>query len=109
MFVSFQLELDGLRTSQRQIRERRDNLFRQRGDVNKRESNMKRDAREIREELDRLKAEIDGLNEEKREAVSAFRAQEADHKRYLYERREENRAKRREEKEEREAEKIREL
>ena len=77
--------------------------------MNKRESNIKRDAREIREELDRLKAEIDALNEEKREAVSAFRAHESEYKRYLYERREESRAKRREENEEREAEKIREL
>ena len=41
--------------------------------------------------------------------MSAFRAHESEYKRYLYERREENRAKRREEKEEREAEKIREL
>ena len=59
--------------------------------------------------LDRLKSEIDAIGEEKREAVSTFRAHESEYKRFLYERREENRAKRREEREEREAEKIREL
>ncbi len=106
---ALKVELDQLRTNQRRARERRDQLFRQRGDLNKREGNLKRDSREVREELDKLKVELDSLSELRRETVSAFRAHESEYKRFLYERREEQRTRRREEKEEREAEKQKEL
>ena len=77
--------------------------------MKKAEDGLKRDSHEIREELDKLKVQIDAIFAAKRAAVAEFRQQEGDYKRYLYERRSEQRARKKEEKVAAEAEKQREL
>ena len=64
--------------------------------------------RELRDSLEQMKIEIDTLSSEKRNVMAEFRLQEMAHKKYISERREEAKLKRKEEKEAAEAQKIKE-
>ena len=66
------------------------------------------DFRELRDSLEQMKIEIDTLSSEKRNVMAEFRLQEMAHKKYISERREEAKLKRKEEKEAAEAQKIKE-
>ncbi len=50
-----QAEVEGMRKHQRQTRERRDHLFRRRGEVKKAEDGLKRDQNTIRDDLEKVK------------------------------------------------------
>ena len=102
-------DCDGLRFNQREVRDRRDKIFRQRGEIKGLEDKNKKDMTSIRAELDEIKKTIDEAMAEKRLRVGEFRKQEMEYKHFLYERREEQRATRKKEKEEAEAEKKKEL
>ena len=64
--------------------------------------------RELRDSLEQMKIQIDTLSSEKRSATTEFRIQEMAHKKYVSERREEAKLKRKEEKEAAEAQKMKE-
>ena len=64
--------------------------------------------RELRDSLEQMKIQIDTLSSDKRSATTEFRVQEMAHKKYISERREEAKLKRKEEKEAAEAQKMKE-
>ena len=64
--------------------------------------------RELRDSLEQMKIQIDTLSSDKRNATTEFRVQEMAHKKYISERREEAKLKRKEEKEAAEAQKMKE-
>ncbi|XP_059086547.1 uncharacterized protein LOC131883179 [Tigriopus californicus] len=102
-------DLDRLRHSQRVIREQRDLLFRQRGDIKAKEDGMKKDINEIKTELDTLKVEVDRLFGDKRQAVNDFKTLENDYKKFLFEKREEQKQRRKEERQAYHAERQKEI
>ncbi len=56
-----QAEVEGMRKHQRQTRERRDHLFRRRGEVKKAEDGLKRDQNTIRDDLEKVKVRAKNL------------------------------------------------
>lgn len=64
--------------------------------------------RELRDSLEQMKIQIDTLSSERRNIMGEFRLQETAHKKFMSERREEAKLKRKEEKEAFEAQKMKE-
>lgn len=107
-FKAIKEELDKLKSSQKEIRDRRDQMFRERGDLKRKEDDAKNDIRDLRDSLESMKVQIDSWIAEKRLVTSDFRIQETAYKKYISERREEAKLRRKEEKEAAEAQKIKE-
>lgn len=88
---------------------KRDELFFHRGQIKKREDTLKRDSKEIKDELDSSKAIMEQKKAERAKISHEFWTKDNEHKAYIHERREEQKAKWREMKQKENREKQREL
>ena len=77
--------------------------------MKKREDGLKRDSKEIKDELDNSKATMEEKKAERDKIRHEFWAKDSEHKAYIYERREDQKAKWREMKQKENREKQREL
>jgi len=101
-------EVEELKLTQKELREQRDLMFRERGDLKRKEDDAKNEMRELRDSTEDMKIKIETYVAEKRNITAEFRLQEMAHKKYISERREEAKLKRKEEKEAAEAQKMKE-
>ena len=82
--------------------------FKERGDLKRKEDDAKNEMRELRDSTEDMKIKIETYVAEKRNITAEFRLQEMAHKKYISDRREEAKLKRKEEKEAAEAQKMKE-
>ena len=100
--------MEKLKTTQKDLRDRRDLMFKERGDLKRKEEEAKVEIRDLRDSIEEMKIKIETFAAEKRNAMTEYRIQEMAHKKYISERREEAKLKRKEEKEAAEAQKMKE-
>ena len=90
-FNKEKLLLEQLRAEQQAARERRETWFRQSREAKAREDQYRADLRMLGEKLDEVKHRVEGLEGEQRALVEEYRAQEFLYRRYLGERKAEQR------------------
>merc|ERR1712062_422963 len=80
----------------------------ERGDLKRKEEEAKVEIRDLRDSIEEMKIKIETFAAEKRNAMTEYRIQEMAHKKFITDKREEAKMKRREEKEAAEAQKMKE-
>merc|ERR1712062_615013 len=101
-------DMEKLKTTQKDLRDRRDLMFKERGDLKRKEEEAKVEIRDLRDSIEEMKIKIETFAAEKRNAMTEYRIQEMAHKKFITDKREEAKMKRREEKEAAEAQKMKE-
>ena len=101
-------DMEKLKTTQKDLRDRRDLMFKERGDLKRKEEEAKVEIRDLRDSIEEMKIKIETFTAEKRNAMTEYRIQEMAHKKFITDKREEAKMKRREEKEAAEAQKMKE-
>ena len=101
-------DMEKLKSTQKDLRDRRDLMFKERGDLKRKEEEAKVEIRDLRDSIEEMKIQIETFAAEKRNAMTEYRIQEMAHKKFITDKREEAKMKRREEKEAAEAQKMKE-